>query len=192
MLLSLWMALGVKPGGWILPKRGKEDGGVESVRSNGTTLGRVAGVRGASVTPMNLDRVGFDANARAHPDHVYQWFAARWSQLNVPTGRRSLWSRAQGSGWSANWLADGPWAGRVFGRLGAYSFGVTASIRRMSMCCWSRIHGEILEAGREWVSVNQVDGLTPLALVPGHWWRGRLDACGGIETVRSSTQAWCP
>ena len=25
------------------------------------------------------------------------------------------------------------------------------------------------------VSVSQVDGLTLLALVPGHWWQGRLD-----------------
>ena len=42
------------------------------------------------------------------------------------------------------------------------------------------------------MSVNQVDGLTPQALVPGRWWRGRFDACGGIETDRSSTQAWRP
>ena len=75
------MALGVRPGGWIISKEGEEDGGVENVRSNGTTLGHVADVRGASVTSMDLGRVGFDASARARPDPTYPWIAVRWAPI---------------------------------------------------------------------------------------------------------------
>ena len=172
-----------------------------SVWSNGTTLGRVAGVRGASVTSVNLDRVGFDVSARAHPVPTYLWIAVRWAPIQragqaqefvVPCARQR-YERGLTCWWAMAWPAiehfervllwidsEHPAAEHVM--LGA----------RVEPDRESRIYAETLEAGREKVSVNQVDGPTLQALVPGRWWRGRFDACGGIETDRSSTQAWRP
>ena len=69
-----------------MPER-EEDKGVERVQANGTTLGHVIGMRGASVTSMVMGPAGFDA-------------LHGLTQI-LQDKSRSSWFRAQDSGWSA-------------------------------------------------------------------------------------------